>query len=263
MPENPMTVNAGRSAESRPSRTKAPAVIVVIPTYNEAENLPVLISALCDQKIKDLGIIVVDDDSPDGTGEIADRLVGEFPGYFEVIHRPRKLGLGPAYVAGFQVALQTGAFAVIEMDADMSHPVADVPTLIAALKNHDVIVGSRYIPGGSVDPSWSFPRRALSWLGNRGIRLLVGVKVKDATSGFKAFRSSTLRSSRFPSSATHATRTRRSRKVRHRKAGRTNPPSGAKRIPTRGGPRSTVRATTVTRTMSMWTAGTSWCGFMR
>lgn len=165
---------------------------IVIPTYNEAENLPVLITELMALGIEGLGFVVVDDGSPDGTGEIADGLAGEYEGVFEVIHRESKQGLGKSYVAGFTRALELGAEAVVQMDADLSHPPADVPTMLAMLEDADVVVGSRYIKGGGVDPNWSFMRRQISYWGGVGIRLVLGLKVKDSTSGFKAFRRSAL-----------------------------------------------------------------------
>jgi len=139
-----------------------------------------------------MGIIIVDDDSADGTGKVADRLAIEFDGYFHVIHREGKLGLGSAYVAGFKLALDAGAQFIIEMDADLSHPTQEVPELLQKLQEFDVVVGTRYSSGGDVDPSWNLGRRLLSRLGNIGIIALVGVHVSDATSGFKGFRRSAL-----------------------------------------------------------------------
>ena len=167
-------------------------ITVVIPTFDEAENLPVVYERICAQKIPGLGFLIVDDNSPDGTGRIADELSAHHEGAFRVVHRPEKRGLGEAYVAGFKAALEDGADIVVEMDADLSHPPEEIPGLLHALNNHDLVVGTRYMDGGGVDPSWSFGRRLLSSLGNAGIRLLVGVAVTDATSGFKAFRRSAL-----------------------------------------------------------------------
>lgn len=167
-------------------------VAVVVPTYNEAQNLPELIAQLDALKVDGLGYIVVDDGSPDGTGDVADRLAAARPGWFLVIHRKGKQGLGTAYVAGFRAALDAGAEFIVEMDADLSHPASEVPGMVARLKEADVAVGSRYRKGGSVDPGWSFVRKQTSAWGNRGIRLIMGLKVKDATSGFKAFRRAAL-----------------------------------------------------------------------
>ena len=167
-------------------------VVIVVPTYNEAETLPLLVEKVVAQNIAGLGFIVVDDGSPDGTGEVADNLADEFPGVFLVIHREGKQGLGTAYMAGFQMALDAGAERVVEMDADLSHPPAVLPGLIARLDTADVVVASRYTEGGGVDPAWSWGRRQVSYWGNVGIRLILGLKVKDATAGFKGFRRKTL-----------------------------------------------------------------------
>jgi len=167
-------------------------VAVVVPTYNESETLPQLIEKVVAQGIDGLGFIVVDDGSPDGTGAIADGLADEFTGVFIVLHREGKQGLGTAYMAGFQTALDAGAQNIVEMDADLSHPPEVLPGLIADLDEADVAVASRYTPGGGVDPGWSWARKQISYWGNVGIRLILGLEVKDATAGFKAFRRTTL-----------------------------------------------------------------------
>ncbi len=167
-------------------------VAIVVPTYNEAETLPVLIKKVLEQNIDELGFVVVDDGSPDGTGDIADRLAGEFDGVFIVLHREGKQGLGTAYMAGFQIALDAGADQIIEMDADLSHPPEVLHGLLDELDGADVAVASRYVTGGGVDPEWSWGRRQISYWGNVGIRLILGLNVKDATSGFKGFRRKTL-----------------------------------------------------------------------
>ena len=167
-------------------------VAVVVPTYNESETLPQLIEKVVAQGIDGLGFIVVDDGSPDGTGAIADGLADEFTGVFIVLHREGKQGLGTAYMAGFQTALDAGAQNIVEMDADLSHPPEVLPGLIAELDEADVAVASRYTPGGGVDPGWSWARKQISYWGNVGIRLILGLEVKDATAGFKAFRRTTL-----------------------------------------------------------------------
>jgi dolichol-phosphate mannosyltransferase len=171
---------------------KIPKIVIVIPTFNEAENLPVVYERICEQNIPGLCFIIVDDNSPDGTGQIADDLSARHDGVFRVIHRCEKKGLGRAYVAGFKAAIEEGAEIVVEMDADLSHPPEEIPRMLQALEGHDVVVGTRYMDGGGVDPSWSLGRRWLSWLGNAGIRVLVGIAVADATSGFKVFRRSAL-----------------------------------------------------------------------
>ncbi len=167
-------------------------VAVVVPTYNESETLPQLIEKVVAQGIDGLGFIVVDDGSPDGTGAIADGLADEFTGVFIVLHREGKQGLGTAYMTGFQTALDAGAQNIVEMDADLSHPPEVLPGLIAELDEADVAVASRYTPGGGVDPGWSWARKQISYWGNVGIRLILGLEVKDATAGFKAFRRTAL-----------------------------------------------------------------------
>ena len=167
-------------------------VAIVVPTYNESETLPQLIEKVVAQRIDGLGFIIVDDGSPDGTGAIADRLADEFAGVFIVLHREGKQGLGTAYMAGFQTALDAGAQCIVEMDADLSHPPEVLHGLIAKLEEADVAVASRYTPGGGVDPGWSWGRQQISYWGNVGIRLMLGLNVRDATAGFKAFRRTTL-----------------------------------------------------------------------
>ena len=163
-------------------------IAIVVPTYNEVETLPVLIEQVRQQEIDGLGFIVVDDGSPDGTGELADKLADDYPGVFLVIHREGKQGLGTAYMAGFRAALDAGAQYIFEMDADMSHPPEVLKGLIGELDEADVAVASRYTSGGGVDPGWSWGRRQISYWGNVGIRMILGLKVKDATAGFKGFR---------------------------------------------------------------------------
>ena len=166
------------------NETKSLRIAVVVPTYNEAENLPILVEQLQDQSIDGLGFVIVDDGSPDGTGDVADQLAAAFDGAFHVLHRSGKQGLGRAYVAGFQAALDEGAEAVVEMDADLSHPPSEVPAMVAGLAESDVVVGSRYVSGGGADPRWGIGRRLLSRLGYIGIRTVLGLSVRDATSGF-------------------------------------------------------------------------------
>jgi len=133
-----------------------------------------------------VGVLVIDDDSPDGTGEIADRLADELD-YVDVLHRARKEGLGPAYLAGFARALADGAELVLEMDCDFSHDPADVPRLLAAAEDADVVLGSRYVEGGSI-ANWGPLRRLISEGGSLYARLLLGVPVRDLTGGFKCYR---------------------------------------------------------------------------
>ncbi len=166
---------------------------VVIPTYNEADNLPAICAALWALPL-DLAIVVADDNSPDGTGKVADRLAREHPGRLEVIHRAGKLGLGTAYIAGFKRALEGGAEAVVQMDADFSHSPDYIPQMLDLLDQYDVVIGSRYVKGGKTDERWGFGRWLLSWWANSVyVRLILRMKVKDATAGFKAWRAETLR----------------------------------------------------------------------
>jgi dolichol-phosphate mannosyltransferase len=163
-------------------------IVVVVPTYNEAANLPVLVQRLFTLGIADLHLLIVDDNSPDGTGALAESLAAQYPHRVEVLHRPHKGGLGTAYIEGFQHALTSGAEAVVQMDADLSHAPEDVPRLLEALAEADVVIGSRYVGKGRVDPRWNVLRRALSRLGNLYARWATGLRVRDATAGFRAFR---------------------------------------------------------------------------
>jgi dolichol-phosphate mannosyltransferase len=159
---------------------------VVVPTYNESANIEPFLHALLQLPIETLNILVVDDNSPDGTGELADGLAESFPGRFGVLHRPAKAGLGTAYLEGFARALDEGADYVAQMDADFSHSPRYLARFLGRISDYDVIVGSRYTPGGRLDESWSFGRYLLSWWANSVyIRLLLGVRVHDATAGFK------------------------------------------------------------------------------
>ena len=161
---------------------------LILPTYNEAENVEAVVrSALDHLASADIAhtILVVDDDSPDGTGQIADRLAEEIA-EVRVLHRPGKQGLGRAYLDGFGIALENGADLIMEMDADFSHDPADLPRLIAAAGAADLVLGSRYVPGGGV-ANWGLIRRALSWGGCAYARVLLGVPVRDLTGGFKCF----------------------------------------------------------------------------
>jgi dolichol-phosphate mannosyltransferase len=164
--------------------------VVCLPTYNERENLETMIRALGDVLRDGDRVLVIDDASPDGTGGIADRLAAELP-YVGVLHRERKEGLGPAYLAGFRRALADGAELVLEMDCDFSHDPADVPRLIAATDEADLALGSRYVPGGAVR-NWGLMRRAISAGGSLYARLLLGVGVRDLTGGFKCYRRAVL-----------------------------------------------------------------------
>ena len=165
-----------------------PGAWLILPTFNEAENVEAVLLAALEQLAAtsmEHTILVVDDGSPDGTGEIADRLAGEHP-QVRVMHRPAKQGLGRAYLAGFDHALANGADLILEMDADFSHDPADLPRLLAAADAADLVLGSRYVPGGGVQ-NWGRPRRILSRGGSWYARVLLGVPVHDLTGGFKCF----------------------------------------------------------------------------
>ena len=160
-----------------------PAAVVCLPTYNERENLERMVQALAD---KGVNVLVIDDNSPDGTGEIADRLASELP-WVEVLHRPRKEGLGVAYVDGFRRVLASDAELVLEMDCDFSHDPADVPRLIAAVgEGADLALGSRYVPGGGT-ADWGLVRRLISRGASVYTRVLL-MPIHDSTGGFKCFR---------------------------------------------------------------------------
>ena len=162
--------------------------IVVMPTYNEAHNLAEIVRQILSLDVEGLQILIVDDDSPDGTGEIADQLVAAYPGRVEVIHREGERGFGTAYLAGFARALEQGADLVFQMDADFSHSPQYIPQFLDRIRDCDVVIGSRYIKGSRVDPRWSRRRRLLSWGGNFYTRMVTGLKMRDATAGFNCFR---------------------------------------------------------------------------
>lgn len=170
-----------------------PRTIVVIPTYNEAENLPGLVAELHALAVPNLAVLVVDDNSPDGTGRVADGLAERLPGVVQVMHRAGKEGLGRAYLAGFACALADGADYIIQMDADFSHPSAAILTMLELIQDVDVVVGSRYVEGGQLDERWNWWRRLLSWWANEvWSRRILGMKVKDITAGFKCWRRTAL-----------------------------------------------------------------------
>ncbi len=164
-----------------------PRAVLCLPTYNERENLEAMIRALGEVlETSSDRVLVIDDGSPDGTGEIADRLAAELP-WVSVLHRETKEGLGPAYIAGFRHALAEGAELVLEMDCDFSHEPADVPRLIAAADDADLVLGSRYAPGGGT-ANWGLLRRIVSRGGCLYAQVILGLSVRDLTGGFKCFR---------------------------------------------------------------------------
>jgi len=162
-------------------------ITVILPTYNEAENLPKLVSALFMLPL-DLYVLVVDDNSPDGTGQIAERLGMENPGRLSVLHRSSKLGLRSAYIEGFRKAFDLGADAVVQMDADFSHDPAVLKEMARCLSGCDVVIGSRYIKGGSLDEKWPLWRKSLSAFGNRYARTILRFPLHDVTSGFRMWK---------------------------------------------------------------------------
>jgi len=162
-------------------------IIAILPTYNEAENLPKLVSALLSLPL-DLAILIVDDHSPDGTGRIANELSTQHQGKITVLHRAGKLGLRSAYMEGFQQAFALGADAVVQMDADFSHDPAVLQEMAGRISSHDVVIGSRYIAGGSLDDRWPAWRKALSAFGNFYARTILSSPVRDMTTGFRMWR---------------------------------------------------------------------------
>jgi dolichol-phosphate mannosyltransferase len=160
---------------------------VVLPTYNEAENLPRLVSALLSLPL-DLSVLVVDDHSPDGTGEIADQLANAHRGRVSALHRAGKLGLRSAYMEGFRKAFQMGAEAVVQMDADFSHDPAVLTEMARRIATCDVVIGSRYTKGGSLDEGWPLWRKMLSAFGNFYARTILNFPLRDVTTGYRMWR---------------------------------------------------------------------------
>lgn len=167
-------------------------IYVVIPTFNESENLALLASEIYSLHLGGIHIQIVDDNSPDGTGDLAEGLAKEYPGQLSVLHRSGKLGLGTAYVQGFTAALNSGADIIVQMDADFSHPPEKIIELISQLTKYDVALGSRYVPGGGVDQRWPAWRKGLSAFGNIYAKTILQIPVKDATGGYRAWRRETL-----------------------------------------------------------------------
>ena len=193
------SISDNRAADPRAEFTTMPAsdlrVTVVIPTYNEADNLPAMADALFGLGLPQMQLLVVDDHSPDGTGAVADaiaaRINAELPSTdrpkMVVIHRTGKAGLGTAYVAGMARALADGATHIVQMDADFSHSPAYIPQMLGVMQatDADVVIGSRYVPGGSLDDRWSTWRRFVSWWANLYSRMILGLRIRDMTAGFK------------------------------------------------------------------------------
>ena len=162
-------------------------ITIVLPTYNEAENLPKLVSALFSLPL-DLAVLVVDDNSPDGTGRIADGLSKQYQGKVAVLHRAGKLGLRSAYIEGFHRAFELGADAVVQMDADFSHDPAVLTEMARRIASYDVVIGSRYVKGGSLNEGWPAWRKALSAFGNMYARTILGFPLRDVTTGYRMWK---------------------------------------------------------------------------
>ncbi len=162
--------------------------MVVMPTYNEADNLVQMVAELMTLEVDGLEILIIDDNSPDGTGQIAEELAVQYPNKLHVIHRHGKMGLGTAYITGFRYALEEGGDYIIQMDADFSHSPSYLPLFLDKIRECDMVIGSRYVAGGGVDKRWSPWRRFLSWGGNVYARLITGLRVRDTTGGFRCFR---------------------------------------------------------------------------
>ena len=166
--------------------------IAVVPTYNEADNIPQLVAALFALQVPNLEVLVVDDQSPDGTGEIVERLIPAYTGRLHALHRNGPRGLGRAYLDGFAWALRSGADAIIQMDADFSHSPTYLPRFLSLIREYEVIVGSRYVVGGRLDRDWELGRVMLSAWANTYARSILRMKTLDVTAGFKCWRRSAL-----------------------------------------------------------------------
>jgi dolichol-phosphate mannosyltransferase len=168
-------------------------ILIIIPTYNESENLPLITAALLALPVLGLSVLIVDDNSPDGTGQLADDLAQQNTGRMFVLHRTGKLGLGTAYITGFKYGLANGYDVIGQMDADFSHPVDKVPVFLNALQGSvELAIGSRYIPGGSLDEAWPAWRKFLSGFGNFYARTILRLPIRDVTGGFRLWKRSLL-----------------------------------------------------------------------
>jgi dolichol-phosphate mannosyltransferase len=163
-------------------------ITYIVPTFNEAENLEKIVSVFFSLPVPNLNLIVVDDNSPDGTGTIADALCKQWAPRMEVIHRSGKMGLGTAYITGFRHAIANGADAVGQMDADFSHPLEKIAVLAREIEHYDTVIGSRYVAGGSLDENWPAWRKGLSAFGNYYARTILGLPLRDCTGGFRLIR---------------------------------------------------------------------------
>jgi dolichol-phosphate mannosyltransferase len=196
MPYPAGAIRSGTAVVELPEPWRTHAVTVVLPTYNEAANLPVVVGELFSLPLADLRIVVVDDNSPDGTGVIAEGLAQRYGAHrLSVLHRTAKEGLGRAYVAGMSYALKQGAKLVVQMDSDLSHPTEYVPQMLGTLLSTQaaVVIGSRYASGGSLSEEWAWHRRFLSRWANWYVQALLGMQVCDVTAGFKMWHHSALK----------------------------------------------------------------------
>jgi dolichol-phosphate mannosyltransferase len=164
------------------------SIAVIIPTFNEKENLPKITEQLLALPLEDLRLLIIDDNSPDGTGQLADEIASRFPKQTTVMHRAGKLGLGTAYISGFKQLLKTDVQFIAQMDADFSHPPEKLLEFMKAITDADVVFGSRYIPGGSLDENWPAWRKFLSRFGNEYSRAILRIPVKDLTGGYRLWR---------------------------------------------------------------------------
>ncbi len=170
-----------------------PISVIVVPTYNESENIEKLTAQLLALPIEGIEILIVDDNSPDGTGKLADDLAASHPGKIHVMHRAGKQGLGTAYIQGFKWALDHGADLILQMDADFSHDPSYIPSMIGTVAANDAVLGSRYVQGGRLDEDWSVFRKLLSWWANRvWVNVILNTHVKDSTGGFRVWKRKTL-----------------------------------------------------------------------
>lgn len=166
---------------------------IVVPTYNEVDNLPKLVEQVLALPLENINLLIVDDNSPDGTGELAEKLGQQNNGRVHVLHRAGKMGLGTAYNEGFRKAISEGADYIGQMDADFSHPIEKIPEMAAELTDYDIVIGSRYVKGGRLDEKWPIWRKWLSGFGNFYARTILGLPTKDVTGGFKLWRRETLK----------------------------------------------------------------------
>lgn len=167
-------------------------ITFIVPTFNEAENINKLVSDFFALPVPDLHLLVVDDNSPDGTGKMADALASQSGGRMEVLHRPGKMGLGTAYIMGFKHCIERGSAAIGQMDADFSHPLEKIVELVRSIDQADIVIGSRYTQGGSVDERWPLWRKGLSAWGNFYARTILSMPMRDCTGGFRLYRRETL-----------------------------------------------------------------------